>query len=56
MKTVYARSVFVFGVLAIALGVAIIVRTASQGGSAGYLFGALFAALGAGRLYLLRRR
>ena len=56
MKSAYARSVFVFALLAIGLGVAIIVRTASQGGSAGYLFGVLFAALGVGRLYLLRRR
>ena len=56
MKTVYARGVFAFGLLAIGLGVAIVVRTAFQGGSAGYLFGVLFVALGAGRLYLLRRR
>ena len=55
MRVLYARSVLVFGLLAIGLGVAILVRTASRGGGAGYLFGALFVALGAGRLYLLRR-
>ena len=56
MKAAYGRGVFVFGLLAIGLGVAIVARTASEGGSAGYLFGVLFVALGAGRLYLLRRR
>lgn len=56
MRTLYARSVLFFGLLAIALGVAIVARTAVGGGSVGYLFGALFVALGAGRLYLLRRR
>ena len=56
MRVLYARSVLVFGLLAIGLGVAILVRTAVRGGSAGYLFGGVFIALGAGRLYLLRRR
>jgi hypothetical protein len=56
MRTLYARSVLVFGLLAIGLGAAILVRTAARGGGAGYLFGALFVALGAGRLYLLRPR
>ena len=56
VRTLYTRSVLFFGLLAIALGVAILVRTASRGGGAGYLFGVLFVALGAGRLYLLRRR
>jgi uncharacterized membrane protein HdeD (DUF308 family) len=50
------RSVLVFGVLAIALGVAILARTAWDGGTAGYLFGVLFIGLGAGRLYLVKRR
>jgi uncharacterized membrane protein HdeD (DUF308 family) len=53
---VYRRSVLLFGVLAIVLGFAILVRTAWDGGSSGYLFGAMFIALGAGRLYLLKRR
>jgi hypothetical protein len=56
VNALYARSVLFFGLLAIGLGMAIIARTASQGGGAGYLFGTLFVALGAGRLYLLRRR
>jgi hypothetical protein len=52
----YRRSVLVFGVLAIALGFAVLVRTAYEGGgSFGYAFGALFIALGAARLYLLRK-
>jgi len=51
------RSVAVFGVLAIGLGIAIVVETvAVGGGSVGYVVGVLFVALGAGRLYLLRRR
>jgi hypothetical protein len=53
----YKRSVLLFGVLAIALGVALLVETvAGGGGSAGYLLGVLFVGLGVGRLYLLRRR
>ena len=50
------RSTLVFGVLAVVLGAAILVETAlAGGGTVGFLFGALFLALGAGRLYLLRR-
>ncbi|MEN3341184.1 MAG: hypothetical protein V7644_588 [Actinomycetota bacterium] len=56
MKEVYRRAVLVFGLLAIALGLAIVVQTARAGGGAGYAFGCLFVAVGAGRLYLLRRR
>jgi uncharacterized membrane protein HdeD (DUF308 family) len=53
----YRRAVLVFGVLAIALGVALVAETAVVGGgSVGYLLGVLFAALGCGRLYLLKRR
>jgi len=37
------------------LGVALIVQTARVGGGVGYLFGALFIAAGAARLYLLLR-
>jgi uncharacterized membrane protein len=55
--SLYKRSVLVFGGLAIALGVALLVETVSVGGgSVGYLLGVLFIALGIGRLYLLRRR
>ena len=46
----------VFGLVAIGIGIAIIVQTARVGGGFGYLIGVLFMALGAGRLYLLRRR
>jgi hypothetical protein len=53
----YKRSVLVFGVLAIGLGLALLVETAVVGGgTAGYLLGVLFVGLGLGRLYLLRRR
>jgi uncharacterized membrane protein HdeD (DUF308 family) len=52
----YRRSVFVFGLVAIVLGFALLVRTAYQsGGTIGYVFGALFIALGAARIYLLRK-
>jgi len=54
---IYKRSVFAFGILSIALGIALFAETiAAGGGSVGYLLGALFVALGFGRLYLLRRR
>ena len=53
---VYRRGVAVFAVVFVALGLALIARTAAAGGGVGYLLGALFIALGAGRLYLLRRR
>lgn len=56
MNAFRRRTVIVFGVVAIGLGVAIVVRTAVAGGGVGYLFGALFVGLGAGRLYLLLRR
>jgi hypothetical protein len=52
----YRDLVFTFGLVAIAIGVALIVRTIANGGGVGILIGLLFIALGAGRLYLLRRR
>ena len=52
----YRALVTIFGVLALALGVAILVETAIHGGGVGYVIGALFMALGAGRLYLLHHR
>ena len=56
MSALYRRSVLIFGLLAIVLGFAILVRTAyGGGGTVGYAFGALFVALGAARLYLLRK-
>ena len=53
----HRRSVLVFGIVAIVLGIALLVETAVQGGgSVGFVLGVLFVALGLGRLYLLRRR
>jgi len=55
--SLYGRTVFVFGILMIVLGIAIVIETAAAGGgSTGYVLGTLFAALGVGRLFLLRRR
>ena len=46
-----------FAVTFIGIGIALILVTAANGGGAvGYVLGVLFAALGVGRLYLLRRR
>jgi len=56
VSRVYRRAVLVFGVLAIVLGFAILVRTAYEGGgTVRFAVGALFVALGTARLYLLRR-
>jgi hypothetical protein len=52
----YRGMTALFGLAAIAIGIAIVVQTARHGGGLGYALGVLFAALGAGRLYLLRRR
>ncbi len=57
MNPFYRNSTIVFGLLSIAVGVALLIETAAQGGgSVGYLLGVLFVALGLGRIYLLRRR
>jgi hypothetical protein len=51
------RGTAVLAVTSIALGVAILLRTALAGGgllAIGYIFGVGLIALGAGRLYLLR--
>jgi len=50
---VYRRGILVLGVVSIALGIAIIVRT---GTFVGALVGVLFVAVGIGRIYLLFRR
>ena len=56
MTRLYRRMVLVFGLTAIVLGFVILVRTAYEGGgTVGFVVGALFVALGAGRLYLLRK-
>jgi hypothetical protein len=52
----YRAGVAAFGVVFTVLGAAMIVVTAVRGGGVGLLLGALFVALGLGRLYLLRRR
>ena len=56
MKDAYRAATAVFGLVAIAVGVAIVVQTARHGGGFGFVIGVLFAALGVGRLYLLRQR
>jgi hypothetical protein len=57
VNQLYRRSVALFGLLAVVLGFAILVRTAYEGGGVvGFVVGALFVALGSGRLYLLRRQ
>jgi uncharacterized membrane protein len=56
VNPIYRRSILVFGVVAIALGFALLIRTAYEGGGVvGFAVGALFVALGAARLYLLTR-
>jgi hypothetical protein len=57
MTGLYRRGVFVFGVVSIGLGIALLAETvAVGGGSVGYLLGVLFIALGFGRIFLVRRR
>jgi hypothetical protein len=53
----YRLSITFTSLALICLGVAIVVRTALAGGGVfGFLIGPLFAAAGAGRLYLSRRQ
>jgi hypothetical protein len=53
----YRQAVAFFGLVFLGIGVALVVVTAVRGGGAfGYVIGLLFAALGLGRLYLLRMR
>jgi hypothetical protein len=57
LRDFHRRSVFIFGVIAIGLGVALLAETvAVGGGSTGYVLGVLFVALGVGRILLLRQR
>jgi hypothetical protein len=52
----YGTAVVVMAVLFIGIGIALLVRTAAAGGgTVGYLLGALFVALGAGRIALQRK-
>jgi uncharacterized membrane protein HdeD (DUF308 family) len=56
MREMYRGMTTLFGVAAIVIGIAIVVQTARHGAGVGYVIGILFVVLGAGRLYLLRRR
>jgi hypothetical protein len=49
-------SAFVFAVLFVGIGIALIVETAILGGGLGYLIGLLFVAAGAGRFYVNWKR
>ena len=56
MTPLYNRTVVVIAVVMIVLGFALLVRTAAAGGgTVGYVVGALFVALGAGRIHLQRK-
>ena len=52
----YRAAVTIFALTFVGLGFALLVVTALRGGGVGLVIGALFIALGAGRLYLLRMR
>ena len=53
----YSWIVVAFSVAFVAIGVALLVRTAAEGGgTVGFLLGGLFIALGVGRIMLERRR
>jgi hypothetical protein len=53
----YRRSIYVFSVLFVGIGAALLVVTAIHGGGlTGYVLGALFVALGVGRIQLERKR
>ena len=53
----YRRAVLALSVVFVGIGVALLVVTAAQGGGVvGFVLGALFIALGAGRFTLERRR
>jgi len=53
----YSAAVVLFAVLFVAIGVALLVRTAAAGGGmVGYVLGALFVVLGIARFTLERKR
>ena len=53
----YRGATALFGFAFVGIGIALLAVTAENGGGlVGYLLGVLFAALGVGRLYLLRTR
>jgi len=54
---VYHRAVVLFSIVFVGVGIALLAVTAAHGGGAvGFLLGALFVGLGAGRLAIERRR
>jgi hypothetical protein len=54
---VYRYGIAALAILFVGMGIALVVVTAARGSAAfGYLMGALFVALGLGRLYLLRNQ
>jgi hypothetical protein len=53
----YRGATALFAITFLGIGIALVIVTAARGGGlVGYLLGVLFAALGVGRLYLLRSR
>jgi hypothetical protein len=56
-REAYRRIALTLAATILLLGFALLISTAvAGGGTSGYVIGALFVALGSGRLYLLRRR
>jgi hypothetical protein len=56
-SALYRRIALALALAIVVLGFGILVSTSLQGGGvSGFVIGALFVALGSGRLYLLRRR
>ncbi|MEP7224940.1 MAG: hypothetical protein ABI783_08275 [Actinomycetota bacterium] len=55
--TFYRWSVVIFAMMFIGIGIALLVRTAAEGGGVvGFVLGGLFIAFGVGRLTLQRKR
>ena len=55
--TFYRWAVVIFSMVFVGIGVALLARTAAEGGGVvGFLLGGLFIALGVGRLSLERKR
>jgi hypothetical protein len=53
----YRRSIYVFSGIFVLIGLALLVVTAANGGGlVGFVLGALFVALGVGRIQLERKR
>jgi len=53
----YSSAIVVFSVVFVLIGIALLVRTAAEGGGViGFLLGGLFIVLGVGRLTIERKR